>query len=302
MKDEDEVMRWTLLMSEQEDTYGKHMFEMLDDVRDHRSVQTLVVGDSMPFADAVLKVFQRKFGENIVVPPPINHVTYVPGIGSGATSNATSSSANSNNHSASNITVDSSVVRSNNSSNNNITVEAHGTSMNALPRVDSAVTSMSSQLQQPSPSQHSLMQSQHYPSSHSLQDVTATTLPLPMLSTNSSFSMNSIPSVNLQSMGSNQNLHMLTNSVGQVDPMMMNMMAANASQSTLQQQQQQATVNSQASVGRTMQTMNEVHERLQERGEKLSRMSHRTEEMANQANEFARLAKMLNEQQKSRWF
>jgi ankyrin repeat protein len=69
-----------------------------------------------------------------------------------------------------------------------------------------------------------------------------------------------------------------------------------------QQQQQQATVNSQASVGRTMQTMNEVHERLQERGEKLSRMSHRTEEMANQANEFARLAKMLNEQQKSRWF
>lgn len=73
-------------------------------------------------------------------------------------------------------------------------------------------------------------------------------------------------------------------------------------QQSQQQVQQKAFQTSQAGVGRTMQTMNEVHERLQERGEKLSRMSERTEEIANQANEFARLAKLLKEQQKSRWF
>jgi hypothetical protein len=73
-------------------------------------------------------------------------------------------------------------------------------------------------------------------------------------------------------------------------------------QQSQQQVQQKAFQTSQAGVGRTMQTMNEVHERLQERGDKLSRMSERTEEIANQANEFARLAKLLKEQQKSRWF
>ena len=52
----------------------------------------------------------------------------------------------------------------------------------------------------------------------------------------------------------------------------------------------------------TMGVMNETHDRLIERGEKLSQLSDRTADMANQANEFARLAKQLNEQQKSRWF
>ena len=48
--------------------------------------------------------------------------------------------------------------------------------------------------------------------------------------------------------------------------------------------------------------MNETMEKLQERGEKLNRLADRTEDMVNQASEFARLAKQLNEQQKSRWF
>lgn len=52
----------------------------------------------------------------------------------------------------------------------------------------------------------------------------------------------------------------------------------------------------------TMGVMNDTHEKLIERGEKLSQLSDRTADMANQANEFARLAKQLNEQQKSRWF
>lgn len=55
-------------------------------------------------------------------------------------------------------------------------------------------------------------------------------------------------------------------------------------------------------VAGTMATMNETHEKLIERGEKLSRLADRTDEMSNQANEFARLAKQLNEQQRSRWF
>lgn len=57
--------------------------------------------------------------------------------------------------------------------------------------------------------------------------------------------------------------------------------------------------------GNTAQTMNvlsETHERLLERGEKLARVSDRSELMANQANDFAKMAKALNEQQKSRWF
>lgn len=55
-------------------------------------------------------------------------------------------------------------------------------------------------------------------------------------------------------------------------------------------------------VSATMGLMNETHDKLLERGEKLSRVQDKTEEMANQAGEFARLAKQLNEQQKSRWF
>lgn len=49
-------------------------------------------------------------------------------------------------------------------------------------------------------------------------------------------------------------------------------------------------------------TMNETYSQLMERGDKLSKLSDKTEEMSHQAGEFARLAKQLNEQQKSRWF
>jgi hypothetical protein len=52
----------------------------------------------------------------------------------------------------------------------------------------------------------------------------------------------------------------------------------------------------------TMATMNETKDRLLERGEKLSQLQDKTGDLANQASEFARLAKQLNEQQKSRWF
>mmetsp|Transcript_35397 Transcript_35397/g.77942 ORF Transcript_35397/g.77942 Transcript_35397/m.77942 type:complete len:975 (-) Transcript_35397:66-2990(-) len=52
----------------------------------------------------------------------------------------------------------------------------------------------------------------------------------------------------------------------------------------------------------TMAVLSETHERLMERGEKLSRAAERSEEMANQANEFANMARLLNEQQKNRWF
>jgi len=55
-------------------------------------------------------------------------------------------------------------------------------------------------------------------------------------------------------------------------------------------------------IGNTFSVMNETYDRLQERGEKLNRLADRSEEMVNQASEFARLAKQLNEQQKSRWF
>jgi hypothetical protein len=58
----------------------------------------------------------------------------------------------------------------------------------------------------------------------------------------------------------------------------------------------------QGGVSATMSVMSEAHERLQERGEKLSMLANKTDEMANQASEFARLARQLNEQQKSRWF
>eukprot|EP01035_Chromulina_nebulosa_P018876 gene18876-24667_t len=46
----------------------------------------------------------------------------------------------------------------------------------------------------------------------------------------------------------------------------------------------------------------EAKDRLIERGEKLSKLSDRTADLSNQANEFARLAKQLQEQQKSSWF
>ncbi len=55
-------------------------------------------------------------------------------------------------------------------------------------------------------------------------------------------------------------------------------------------------------VASTFGVLNETHEQLFQRGEKLSQLSERSADMANQANEFARLAKQLNEQQKSRWF
>ena len=57
-----------------------------------------------------------------------------------------------------------------------------------------------------------------------------------------------------------------------------------------------------ASTEKTMNVLGETHEKLLERGEKLSKLSERSELMANQANDFAKMAKALNEQQKSRWF
>lgn len=52
----------------------------------------------------------------------------------------------------------------------------------------------------------------------------------------------------------------------------------------------------------TMNVLGETHEKLLERGEKLSKLSERSDLLANQANDFAKMAKALNEQQKSRWF
>ena len=51
-----------------------------------------------------------------------------------------------------------------------------------------------------------------------------------------------------------------------------------------------------------MSTMNELRDRMHERGDKLNMLSERSGELSNNASEFARLAKQLNEQQKSRWF
>lgn len=55
-------------------------------------------------------------------------------------------------------------------------------------------------------------------------------------------------------------------------------------------------------VNQTMNVLGETHEKLLERGEKLSKLSDRSDLLANQANDFAKMAKALNEQQKSRWF
>lgn len=56
------------------------------------------------------------------------------------------------------------------------------------------------------------------------------------------------------------------------------------------------------STAQTMNTMNETHEKMLERGEKLSKLAESSNLMASQANDFAKMAKALNEQQKSRWF
>jgi len=60
--------------------------------------------------------------------------------------------------------------------------------------------------------------------------------------------------------------------------------------------------NASNNTSQTMQTMNETHEKMLERGEKLSKLSESSNLMANQANDFAKMAKLLNEQQKNRWF
>ena len=54
----------------------------------------------------------------------------------------------------------------------------------------------------------------------------------------------------------------------------------------------------------TINTMNEINERLKQRGERLTRVQERTEDLANNAGEFAKMAKQLKEQQKksSGWF
>jgi hypothetical protein len=89
---EEEVMRWTLLLSEQEDVYGKNMFDILDGYRDHWAVQRKVREDALSFAEAVLKVFQEKFGLAEPPQPPIAHVTFVPGINSSGNTTSSHSS------------------------------------------------------------------------------------------------------------------------------------------------------------------------------------------------------------------
>ncbi len=58
----------------------------------------------------------------------------------------------------------------------------------------------------------------------------------------------------------------------------------------------------QNNTSQTMNTLNETHEKMLERGEKLSKLAESSNMMATQANDFAKMAKALNEQQKSRWF
>ena len=59
---------------------------------------------------------------------------------------------------------------------------------------------------------------------------------------------------------------------------------------------------SQSAVSGAMSNMSEAHERLLERGEKLNRLTDKSADVNNAAEEFAKLAKQLNEQNKSRWF
>lgn len=49
-------------------------------------------------------------------------------------------------------------------------------------------------------------------------------------------------------------------------------------------------------------TMSETMEKLRERGETINRVQEKSAMMADQAGEFARLAKQLNDQQRSKWF
>lgn len=80
---------------------------------------------------------------------------------------------------------------------------------------------------------------------------------------------------------------------------------AEASQESAEEEKNKTKRPGAAATGSTEKTMNvmsETHEKLLERGEKLSKLSERSELMANQANDFAKMAKALNEQQKSRWF
>eukprot|EP01032_Pedospumella_encystans_P009188 gene9188-10842_t len=58
----------------------------------------------------------------------------------------------------------------------------------------------------------------------------------------------------------------------------------------------------QNNTSQTMNTLNETHVKMLERGEKLSKLAESSNLMASQANDFAKMAKALNEQQKSRWF
>jgi uncharacterized phage infection (PIP) family protein YhgE len=62
------------------------------------------------------------------------------------------------------------------------------------------------------------------------------------------------------------------------------------------------SISTSRSTGETMNVLNETHQQLQQRGEKLSQLSDRSTELSTQASEFARMAKQLNERQKSRWF
>jgi len=50
----------------------------------------------------------------------------------------------------------------------------------------------------------------------------------------------------------------------------------------------------------TINTMNELNERLKHRGEVLTRVEERTEELANNAGEFAKMATELKEQAKKK--
>ena len=58
----------------------------------------------------------------------------------------------------------------------------------------------------------------------------------------------------------------------------------------------------QSGISGAMSSMSEAHDRLVERGEKLNTLRDKSADVSNAAEEFAKLAKQLNEQNKSRWF
>lgn len=55
-------------------------------------------------------------------------------------------------------------------------------------------------------------------------------------------------------------------------------------------------------IGAAMNNLNEARVQLDKRGETLSKLADNSQELSDAAGEFAKMAKMLNEQQRNRWF